>query len=78
MTVQPGLCQTWSEPQIVGFLTHRHRFSYFSGGIPIGIVGQYLDTVQSAKMILEDASVSPYKRYTSVSNLKNVWVLSNV
>ena len=23
MLVQPGLCQTWSEPQIVGFLTHR-------------------------------------------------------
>ena len=23
MTVQPGLCQTWSEPQIVGFLMHR-------------------------------------------------------
>ena len=23
VTVQPGLCQTWSEPQIVGFLTHR-------------------------------------------------------
>ena len=22
-TVQAGLCQTWSEPQIVGFLTHR-------------------------------------------------------
>ena len=22
-TVQSGLCQTWSEPQIVGFLTHR-------------------------------------------------------
>ena len=22
MTVQAGLCQTWSEPQIVGFLTH--------------------------------------------------------
>ena len=24
VTVQPGLCWTWSEPQIVGFLTHRH------------------------------------------------------
>ena len=23
MTVQAGLCQTWSETQIVGFLTHR-------------------------------------------------------
>ena len=23
VTVQPGLCQTWSEPQIVGFLMHR-------------------------------------------------------
>ena len=23
MTVQAGLCQTWSEPKIVGFLTHR-------------------------------------------------------
>ena len=23
MTVQLGLCQTWSEPQIVGFLMHR-------------------------------------------------------
>ena len=40
----------------------------FSGGIPIGLVGQYLNTVQSAKMILEDASMSPVKRYTSVSN----------
>ena len=26
MTVQPGLCQTWSEHQIVGFLTHRLIF----------------------------------------------------
>ena len=23
VTVQPGLCRTWSETQIVGFLTHR-------------------------------------------------------
>ena len=23
MLVQPGLCRTWSETQIVGFLTHR-------------------------------------------------------
>ena len=23
VTVQPGLCRTWSEPQIVGFLMHR-------------------------------------------------------
>ena len=23
LTVQPGLCQNWSEHQIVGFLTHR-------------------------------------------------------
>ena len=23
VTVQPGLCQTWSETQIVGFLMHR-------------------------------------------------------
>ena len=23
MTVQPGLCRTWSETQIVGFLMHR-------------------------------------------------------
>ena len=23
VTVQAGLCHTWSEPQIVGFLTHR-------------------------------------------------------
>ena len=22
MTVQPGLCQTWSEPKFLGFLTH--------------------------------------------------------
>ena len=29
MTVQPGLCQTWSEPQIVGFLMH--RLKYFNG-----------------------------------------------
>ena len=26
MTVQPGLCQTWSEPQIVGFLMHRLKW----------------------------------------------------
>ena len=28
MTVQPGLCQTWSEPQIVGFLMHRLNYSF--------------------------------------------------
>ena len=28
VTVQPGLCQTWSEHQIVGFLMHRLICSY--------------------------------------------------
>ena len=32
MTVQPGLCQTWSEAQNVGFLTHRLNSNLF----PIG------------------------------------------
>ena len=27
MTVQPGLCLTWSEPQIVGFLMHRLNYT---------------------------------------------------
>ena len=32
MTVQPGLCRTWSETQIVDFVTHRLNFKrYFSG-----------------------------------------------
>ena len=26
VTVQPGLCRTWSEPKFVGFLTHRLIF----------------------------------------------------
>ena len=26
VTVQAGLCRTWSESQIVGFLTHRLKF----------------------------------------------------
>ena len=26
VTAQPGLCQTWSEPQIVGFLMHRLKY----------------------------------------------------
>ena len=26
VTVQAGLCQTWSEHQIVGFLTHRLKY----------------------------------------------------
>ena len=26
VTVQPGLCQIWSEPQIVGFLMHRLNY----------------------------------------------------
>ena len=26
VTVQPGLCQTWSETQIVGFLMHRLKY----------------------------------------------------
>ena len=28
MTVQPGLCRTWSETKIVGFLTHRLIFEF--------------------------------------------------
>ena len=28
MTVQPGLCPTWSETQIVGFLKHRLKKSF--------------------------------------------------
>ena len=28
MVVQPGLCQTWSGTQIVGFLTHRLKYSF--------------------------------------------------
>ena len=31
MTVQPGLCRTWSETQIVGFLMH--RLIFLSGGV---------------------------------------------
>ena len=31
MTVQPGLCGTWSESQIVGFLTHRLNSSLVLG-----------------------------------------------
>ena len=27
VTVQSGLCQTWSEPQIVGFLMHSSNFA---------------------------------------------------
>ena len=33
MTVQPGLCQTWSEPQIVGFLMHRLILFCISGRV---------------------------------------------
>ena len=29
VTVQAGLCWTWSEPQIVGFLMHRLIYSWF-------------------------------------------------
>ena len=32
MTVQPCLCQTWSETQIVSFLTNRLKCPYFLVG----------------------------------------------
>ena len=30
VTVQPGLCRTWSETQIVGFLTHRLSYCWYA------------------------------------------------
>ena len=41
----------------------------FSGGIPVSLVGKYLNTVQHAMMILEDPSVTPVQTYYSVSIL---------
>ena len=41
MTVQPGLCQTWSEPQIVGFVMQRLIFylpqQVFAVGVGHGV-----------------------------------------
>ena len=41
MTVQPGLCQTWLETQIVGFLMH--RLSHVTGGLPGNSVAEIMD-----------------------------------
>ena len=42
MTVQAGLCWTWSEIQIVGFLTHRLKYNLRS---PSLVSFKFLDSL---------------------------------
>lgn len=47
--------------------TKKHK-AIVSGGIPVRLLGKYLNTVQCARMILEDPSVDPVKTYYSECN----------
>ena len=48
-TVQAGLCRTWSETQIVGFLKHRLKYENKEGGVVAGVESTYSYAALSIK-----------------------------